>query len=72
MAENESPTREPQRKPGTPTPSPSGTSRQGLILLALMLGAMWFWKTTSEESAQPAIPFRSFTSGSTKARWRRS
>ena len=28
-----------------------------LILLALMLGAMWFWKTTSEEAAQPAIPY---------------
>src|SRR3954447_607924 len=52
------PTREPQRTPGTPTtPPPSGTSRQMLILLALMLGAMWFWKTTSEEAAQPAIPY---------------
>jgi cell division protease FtsH len=53
------PTREPQRTPGAPTPPPppSGTSRQMLILLALMLGAMWFWKTTSEEAAQPAIPY---------------
>ena len=51
------PTREPQRTPGTPTTPPSGTSRQMLILLALMLGAMWFWKTSSEESAQPAIPY---------------
>jgi len=56
MAENASPNREPQRPPGTPTP-PSGTSRQMLILLALMLGAMWFWKTSSEEAAQPAIPY---------------
>src|SRR5579862_4626674 len=59
MADNVSPNREPQpRKPGAPpTSPPSGTSRQMLILLALMLGAMWFWKSTSEEAAQPAIPY---------------
>ena len=57
MADTPSPTRPPQRTPGTPTTPPSGTSRQGLILLALMLGAMWFWKANSEEAAQPAIPY---------------
>jgi cell division protease FtsH len=55
MADDAPKNRGSQRTPnGTP---PSGLSRQGLILLALMLGAMWFWKTNSEEAAQPAIAY---------------
>jgi cell division protease FtsH len=47
--------REPRRKPAAP--APSGTPRLMLVPLVVMLGVMWFWKSNSEEGAQPAIAY---------------
>src|SRR4051794_3435290 len=38
------------------TPEP-GMSRQMLILLMIMLAAMWFWKSNSEGTAPPPVPY---------------
>ena len=46
---------DPARKPGAP--APAGTSRQMLVLLAVMLGVMLFWKNRSEEAAQPDVAY---------------
>jgi cell division protease FtsH len=44
------------RRPAGTTPEP-GMSRQMLILLMIMLAAMWFWKSNSEGTAQPPVPY---------------
>jgi cell division protease FtsH len=44
-----------QPPPGVP-PAP-GASRRMLLLLALMLGAMWFWKSSIERAQNPPIPY---------------
>jgi len=54
-ADGEGSQREPRRKPAAP--APSGTPRLMVIPLLVMLGVMWFWKSNSEESAQPAIAY---------------
>src|SRR5215475_3528597 len=52
-----------QNAPGAGPPQPTPTSQQPnpsrrmLILLAVMLAAMWFWKSTIEGQAAPAIPY---------------
>ena len=55
MADGATKNKNSQKAPaGTTPPTPS---RQMLFLLPLMLAAMWFWKTNSEEAAQPPIAY---------------
>jgi cell division protease FtsH len=44
------------RQPAGQPPEP-WTSRRMLLLLPLMLTAMWVWKTSTEDSAQPPIAY---------------
>ncbi len=36
---------------------PTGASRRMLLLLGLMLGAMWFWKSSIEKADNPPVPY---------------
>jgi cell division protease FtsH len=49
-----SPPTTPPPAPGSPEPS---TSRRTLLLLALMIGAMWFWKSTMEGQEEAAVAY---------------
>jgi len=42
--------------PSAPSP-PSGASRRMWLVLAVMLGAVWFWKTAMEGKAQPPVAY---------------
>jgi cell division protease FtsH len=50
--------------PVRPTPPASAPeppmSRRMLILLAVMFGAMWFWKSAIERREQPSVPYSQF------------
>src|SRR6266700_840705 len=56
MTAEETPNKRGSQRPPAGS-APPGVSRQMLVLLVLMLGLMWFWKSNSEEGAQPAIAY---------------
>src|SRR5689334_2447394 len=48
----------PAGPPGAPAPPPAlGPSRRMFFLLAVMLAAMWLWKSNMEGAAQPPVAY---------------
>ncbi len=56
---------EPPKASGPPPPTPqpgTGLSWPMLLVLSLMMGAMWFWRASSQEQPFPAVDYSQFFS----------